>query len=321
MTESPWPTHELTPDWLSSMPRPSTLLCRVRWASSAPSPQPMSSTRAPGSIISAISLRSWRNSPAGSAAAAGRAPASSRLRDAVICAPVPLTGQSAMLGAPGQEAAQGREQLWLVQQKGVVSVLGRDLDKADIGRHRVQGVDQFAAFGGREQPVAGERDHAKARARAGEGARQRTTMLSREIEVIHRPGYVEIGVGVEAVDKGAALVAQIALDLEIGVEAVGDRTAVLQIAPELAVQRRLRKIGDVRRHAGDGEAARGAAAGTQIAARAPVGIGDDRLTADLVKGDVLRRMTRRGGDRHGGEDAFRIARSPLQYLHAAHRAT
>ena len=40
--------------------------------------------------------------------------------------------------------------------------------------------------------------------------------------------------------------AQIALHLEIRVEAEGQRLAVLQVAAELAVQRRFREIGDVR---------------------------------------------------------------------------
>ena len=58
----------------------------------------------------------------------------------------------------------------------------------------------------------------------------------------------------------------------------------------------------------------------EVAAAAPVGIGHDGLAADLVEGDVLRRMPGRRGDRHGGEDALRIERRPLQHLHAAHRA-
>ena len=81
-------------------------------------------------------------------------------------------------------------------------------------------------------------------------------MLGREIEIIHRACDVEIGIGVEPVDKSAALMAQIAFDLEIGVKPIGDGAAVLQIAAEFAVQRRLRQIGDVRRHARHGEAAR-----------------------------------------------------------------
>src|SRR5271167_3273360 len=116
----------------------------------------MSSTRAPGSIISAISRKSWRNSPAVAAAAGGRAAAASRLKDAAIAVPVRLAGQAAMLGAPGQKAAQGLEQLGFVQQEGVMAVFRGDLDKADIGRDRVQRVNQLAAFRCREQPVAGE---------------------------------------------------------------------------------------------------------------------------------------------------------------------
>jgi len=52
----------------------------------------------------------------------------------------------------------------------------------------------------------------------------------------------------------------------------------------------------------------------------PVGIGHDRLPADLVKGNVLRRMPRGAGDRHRREDTFRIARRPVQHLHGAHGA-
>ena len=54
--------------------------------------------------------------------------------------------------------------------------------------------------------------------------------------------------------KVDALVAQIALDLEIGVEREGRVVAVLKLAAELAVQRGVRQIGDVRAHARDGEA-------------------------------------------------------------------
>src|SRR3546814_12541069 len=60
---------------------------------------------------------------------------------------------------------------------------------------------------------------------------------------------LEIGVGVEALHEAGALVAQVALHLEVGLEAEGQRVAVLQAAAELAMQRRLRQIGDVRGHA------------------------------------------------------------------------
>ena len=50
----------------------------------------------------------------------------------------------------------------------------------------------------------------------------------------------------------------------------------------------------------------------------PVRIGHDRLAPDFVKGDVLRGVPGRRGNRHGGKDPLRIARGPLQHLHAAH---
>src|SRR3546814_6566473 len=55
---------------------------------------------------------------------------------------------------------------------------------------------------------------------------------------------VEVGIGVEPLDEGPALMAQIAFDLEVRVEAVAEPFAVLQVAAELAVQRRFRQIGD-----------------------------------------------------------------------------
>src|SRR6267378_805047 len=197
----------------------------------------MSRTRTPGSIISAIRRRSRRSSSGAAEELAGAASGvpkrSAALRSAMSA---PEAGQAAMLGAAGQEAAQGREQLRLVQQKSVVTLVGLDLDKADIGGHRIQRMHQGAALRSRKQPIAGEGDDAEAWLRAREGGRQRPFMLGGEVEIIHRPRDVEIGVGVEPVDEGAALMAQIALDLEIGVETVGNRVAVLQVAAEFAVQ-------------------------------------------------------------------------------------
>ena len=72
--------------------------------------------------------------------------------------------------------------------------------------------------------------------RAGEDA----AVLGREIEIIHRARDIEIGVGVEALDERKALVAQVALDLEVGVEREGRRVAVLEVAAELPVQRQSR---------------------------------------------------------------------------------
>ena len=145
-------------------------------------------------------------------------------------------------------------------------------------------------------------------------------MVRGEIEIIHGAGDVEIGVGVEAIDEAQALMAEIALHLEVGVEAEGDLVAILQVAAELRVQRVVRQIGDVRRHARNGEAFARARALIEIAALAPVWIGHDGLAPDLVEGDVLRGMARGAGDRHGREHAVLVGRSPFEHLHAAHRA-
>jgi hypothetical protein len=58
-------------------------------------------------------------------------------------------------------------------------------------------------------------------------------MRAREVEIVHRARDVEVAVGVEAVDEGRALVAEVALDLEVGVEAEAQRIAILQVRPNL----------------------------------------------------------------------------------------
>ena len=70
--------------------------------------------------------------------------------------------------------------------------------------------------------------------RALEGVGEHAAMIRGEIEIIHGARDVEIGVGVEPVDEAQALIAEIALHLEVGVEAEGDLVAVLQVPAELA---------------------------------------------------------------------------------------
>ena len=96
--------------------------------------------------------------------------------------------------------------------------------------------------------------------------------------------------------------------------------ALLQAAAELAVQRLLGQVGDVRGHARDGEPVARHLAVRVIVAAAPVRIGHDGLAADLVEGDVLRGMPGGRRDRHGAEHAVGVARGPFQHLHAAHRS-
>ena len=68
--------------------------------------------------------------------------------------------------------------------------------------------------GGREQPVGGERHQQEPRLRAAEGSRKIAAAVRGQVEVVHRPRDRQVGVRVEPVDEGAALVAQVALHLE-----------------------------------------------------------------------------------------------------------
>ena len=82
----------------------------------------------------------------------------------------------------------------------------------------------------------------------------------------------------------------------------------------------IRQVSNVRTHARDGEATSGINALGEIAPAAPIRIRHDRLPADFVERDVLRRMPGGGRNRQRGKYPLRIARRPLQHLHAAHRA-
>src|SRR5581483_10784429 len=57
---------------------------------------------------------------------------------------------------------------------------------------------------------------------------------------------------------------------------------VLQVAPELPLQRLLRQVGDVRRHARHGEPVARLDAELEVAALRPVGIGHHRLAAVAI---------------------------------------
>ena len=173
-----------------------------------------------------------------------------------------------------------------------MAAVGLDLGERHPRARRVERMHQRARFRGREQPVAGERHHAEAGLDAAKRLRQHAVMVGGDVEIIHRPRQIEIAVGVEALDKGRALVAQIALDLEIGVERERRQLAVLHPPPELAMQRGVREIGDVRGHPRHAEAAMRMGALLEVAAAAPVRIGHHGLPAELVERDVLRRVAR-----------------------------
>ena len=175
----------------------------------------------------------------------------------------------------------------------------RQLDEARRRTRRVQRLYDAARFARGIQPVGVERHQAESRLRAPEGVGEQAAMLFGQIEIVHRAGDVEVGVGVEPVDEADPLMAQIAFDLEIGIEAEALGVARLQPSPEFLGQPGFRQIGDVRRHPRHREARGGRILAFIIVAAAPFGIGHDRLAPDLVEGDVLRRMARRARDDDG----------------------
>ena len=59
-----------------------------------------------------------------------------------------------------------------------------------------------------------------------------------QVKIVHRAGDVEIAVGIKAVDKAKALVAQIALNLKIGVKAKAFGIAILQTTTEFLCKAR-----------------------------------------------------------------------------------
>ncbi len=213
------------PRGLISSPRPSTPFSLARSSSRAPSPQPTSSTRAPGRTSRTISRKFSEGSPK-------------------LTGPAPAPPAS-------RNPSSARVQHRLVEQEGVVALVGLDLDEAGARAGGVQRPHDRAALGGRIEPVGGEGEHAEAHvARGRERLGEDAAVAGREVEIVDRAGDVEVGVGVEAVDEARPLVAQIALDLEVGVEAPRQAVA-LQLAAELALQGGLGEVGDVRGHARD----------------------------------------------------------------------
>src|SRR6267378_1418382 len=142
----------------------------------------MSSTRERGATISAMFCRSTRM-----VWGVG-------LRGSRGTSDVLASVDATAFGRSVQEAAQGLFELRLVQQEGVVALVALDLDEADIGRHGVEGLDHRPALAGGKQPVAGEREQAEAHRRAAEDIGQYAALLRCQVEIIHRPGDVEIGI-------------------------------------------------------------------------------------------------------------------------------
>src|SRR4029079_6339220 len=107
-----------------------------------------------------------------------------------------------------------------------------------------------------------------------------------------------------------SLMPQIGLDLEIRIERKSRIRAILKLAAKLSMQSWLGQAGTVRAHACQRESPARIGVFEKVSAAAPFGIGHDRLPADFVKRDVLRRMPRCASNRQRGKHAIRIARGP-----------
>ena len=86
------------------------------------------------------------------------------------------------------------------------------------------------------------------------------------------------------------------------------------------MQRLVRHIGDVGRHARDRQTLGRPHIVLEVAPAAPLWVGHDGLSSDLVKRYVLRGMASGRRDRHRAKNPPRKQRRPLQHLHAAHGA-
>ena len=196
----------------------------------------------------------------------------------------------------------------------------------DVTRHvlaeRAQGVGNLLRARRRIQPVGAERDEQRAREDGAERVDELAVpVLARQIEIGQRARGVEVGVRIEPPDEAVRLVAQVALDLELGVgQRVADVVGELQPARELVAERLRRQIRDVADHAGDAHAGVGLAACSVVVSALPRGVGDDRAARDGVPGDALRLQRVRAGDRDDRVDLIRIADGPLERLHAAERS-
>ena len=192
-----------------------------------------------------------------------------------------------------------------------------------------QSFDQFPATGGSEAPIGHKTDQQEFAGGAGQRQAQIAAIGAGRIEVIQRAGDQQVGVGIKVIGKLIALVAQVALDLELHLlravavigAGAGLRNRAAQFATELGIHHVVAQIGDVANHAGDAQAALGYHAVAVKVAAVEVGVGDDGTARHFIKGNVFRREVGRAGHHDCAEQTVRIQQSPGGGLHATQAAT
>ena len=167
---------------------------------------------------------------------------------------------------------------------------GRQLDKADRRAAGIEGVNNIARLGCGVEPISIETDEAKARGRPAKGIGELPAMIFCQIKIIHRACNIEIGIGIKSAREAQPLMAQIAFNLKIRVKAKGLGLTVLQAAAKFLRQAMFRQLSDVRGHARHCQTRIGGLSIRIIISAPPIGVSHDRLSANLMKGYILRRM-------------------------------
>jgi len=240
----------------------------------------------------------------------------------------------------GEERGQHAVELVHLQQESVVSVGARQFAEGDgfsqfqqrLGDPpglrsreepvRREGHDQVAAAGtleGLPKPPAGGgflRRKSFAGILVGGNGIRAPAVARREIEPVHGLGDVQVAVGVETLHEPFALVLQVLLDLEGGVEAVG--LVVLTDPPSELPRHALgREVGDVGDLPGQGKPA-DRAIWKDVFPSGPSGIVEDGFAFHHVEGKGLGGKGRRRRHADAAFDAVGVAKAPFQGLHPAH---
>ena len=118
-------------------------------------------------------------------------------------------------------------EIFVLEKEGVVAVRRAHLQVGAVEPVALQRVHDLLGLVRRIQPVAAEGDDEEAHVvgQLPEHLHQHAAP-GRQVEVVERLGDVEVGVGVEAAREHLALVAQVALHLEVQAAARGPATSV-----------------------------------------------------------------------------------------------
>src|SRR5215510_4859128 len=104
-----------------------------------------------------------------------------------------------------------------LEQEAVMTVGRVDDVKLDVLAARPKGIRQLFGACRRIEPVRAEGNQQCSRRYGPKRVRERApSVLAREVEVSQRPGGVEVGVRIEALDERIGLMTQVVFDLKFG---------------------------------------------------------------------------------------------------------